>query len=310
MITAVSLNPSIDRTIAVERLVKGGLNRIVSQVDAAAGKGVNVALAATVLGERAECIGFMFENGGKLFEERLRNGGAECDFLWCGGDVRVNMKVLDKTAGEITELNASGTPVNPQQLEEMTQLVIRHAQNSDYLVLSGSTPPGCPQDYYYILAQAARNAGCRVILDADGEELRLGLRAKPFLIKPNRYELELLTGTRLDSIDAILSAAAECIRSGVGVAAVSMGGEGSLITDGRSAWRAQGMRVEIKSTVAAGDSMIAGLAAGFSRNLPLDDVFRLGNAAAVARCITMPDRMIERGTVDELAEKIVLEKLF
>lgn len=310
MITAVSLNPSIDRTIAVERFEKGGLNRIVSQVDAAAGKGVNVALAATVLGERAECIGFMFENGGKLFEERLKSGGADCDFLWCGGDVRVNMKVLDKTAGEITELNAPGTPVSRQQLDAMTQLVIRHARNSDYLVLSGSTPPGCPQDYYYTLAQAARNAGCRVILDADGEKLRLGLQAKPFLIKPNRYELELLTGRKLETIDTLLDAAMECIHSGVGVAAVSMGGEGSLITDGKSAWRAQGMRVEIRSTVAAGDSMIAGLAAGFSKDMPMDDVFRLGNAAAVARCITAPDRMIERDTVEALAEKAVLEKLF
>ena len=309
MITCVSLNPSIDRTLAVPRLVPGGLNRVTSQTDVAAGKGVNVALAAAALGEEARCIGFMYHEGARLFEQRLAGAGVAWDFVTCEGAVRVNVKVLDRERGEITELNASGASVSEQQLEAMAALSLRHAKNSDFMILSGSLPPGCPADFYRTLAADAQAAGCRVILDADGERLRLGLEAKPFLIKPNRSELELLTGRRLDTVDALLDAALGCVRAGVGVAAVSMGGEGALITDGEMALRTPGLRVEIRSTVAAGDSMIAGLAAGFRRGYSLEDAFRLGVAAATARCATPPDEFITEALCQRYANELKMEKM-
>lgn len=309
MITSVSLNPSIDRTLVVENFTAGGLNRVCAQTDVAAGKGVNVALAAAALGEDSACIGFMYREGGALYERRLAGGGVDSDFVWCEGAVRVNVKVFDRARGEITELNASGTPVDGEKLSEMAERAARHARRSDYLILSGSLPPGCPADYYRTLAEAAAGTNCRVILDADGERLRAGLEAKPFLIKPNRYELEMLAGRRLDSADKLLEAALECVRRGAQVVAVSMGGEGALITDGRSALRTPGLKVEVKSTVAAGDSMIAGLAAGFRRGLGLEDAFRLGVAAATARCCTPPEEILSAKDCLLLTEKIDVEKM-
>ena len=309
MISCVSLNPSIDRTLALERFEQGGLNRVVSQTDVAAGKGVNVALAASALGEEAACIGFMYREGGALFERRLGDGGVQSDFLWCEGAVRVNVKVFDRSRGEITELNSSGTPVSETQLEEMRALSLRHARSAACLVLSGSLPPACPADFYRTLAQDAAQAGCRVILDADGERLRAGLKARPFLIKPNRYELELLTGRTLDSDAALLGAARECISAGAQVVAVSMGGEGALIVRGDEVLRTPGLKVEVKSTVAAGDSMIAGLAAGFARGLDLEQSFRLGVAAASVRCMTPPEEIISREVCDRLAKEICIERL-
>lgn len=310
MITSVSLNPSIDRTLGVDNFTQGGLNRAASQTDVAAGKGVNVALAAAALGEDSECIGFMYQEGGKLFEKRLEQGKVSSDFVWCDGAVRVNIKVFDRAKGEITEINSSGTPVTPLQLADMTALVKAHAEKSDYMILSGSLPPACPVDYYRTLAEVAAGQGCRVILDADGDRLRTGMQAKPFLIKPNRYELELLTGKKLDSMEDVLNAALDCVHAGVGVAAVSMGAEGALITDGKAAYRTPGMKVNVKSTVAAGDSMIAGLAVGFRRGFALPEAFRLGVAAATARCMTPPDEMISVESCLALAEKLVVEKVF
>ena len=309
MITCVSLNPSIDRTLAVPRLVSGGLNRVASQTDVAAGKGVNVALAAAALGERAACIGFMYREGARLFEERLAGAGVAGDFVMCDGAVRVNVKVLDEERGEITEINSSGAPVTEAQLAQMAELALRHARNSGVMILSGSLPQGCPGDYYRVLGEIAGKARCRVILDADGERLRLGLAAKPFLIKPNRSELELLAGRRLETVDALLDAALGCVRAGVGVAAVSMGGDGALITDGKTALRTPGMKVEIRSTVAAGDSMIAGLAAGFGRGYSLEDAFRLGVAAATARCATPPDAFIPAELCERFAQELKVEKI-
>lgn len=309
MISCVSLNPSIDRTLVLERFEQGGLNRVAAQTDVAAGKGVNVALAASALGESAACIGFMYREGGALFERRLRQGGVQSDFLWCEGAVRVNIKVFDRSRGEITELNSSGTPVSDAQLEAMRALCLKHARSAACLVLSGSLPPACPADFYRTLAQDAAQAGCRVILDADGERLRAGLEARPFLIKPNRYELELLTGRTLDSDAALLGAARACIDAGAQVVAVSMGDRGALITDGREVLRTPGLRLEVKSTVAAGDSMIAGLATGFARGLDLERSFRLGVAAASARCMTPPEEIISRETCARLAEEICIERM-
>jgi 1-phosphofructokinase len=119
MITALSLNPSIDRTLIVDDFCVGGLNRVKGQKDVAAGKGVNVALAAVVLGQDAECIGFMYREGGSAFEKRLHENGVGSDFVWCEGAVRVNVKVFDEKRGEITELNQSGAPVNDELLQKM-----------------------------------------------------------------------------------------------------------------------------------------------------------------------------------------------
>ena len=309
MISALSLNPSIDRTLVVEDFTVGGLNRVKSQKDVAAGKGVNVALAAAVLGEDAECIGFMYREGGSAFEQRLHENGVRSDFVWCEGAVRVNVKVFDAKKGEITELNQSGSAVNAGLLEKMNALVRDHAAQADYMILSGSMPPACPADYYKTLAEIADREGCRIMLDADGDRLKEGIKAKPFLIKPNRYELELLTGRTLDTTEKLLSAASDCIARGVSVVAVSMGGEGALVTDGKHAWRTPGLRVDVKSTVAAGDSMLAGIAAGLSRGMPLQDAFRLGVAAATARCATPPEQMLSAETCAEFYRQIHMEKL-
>lgn len=309
MITTVSLNPSIDRTIEVEQFTVGGLNRVIRQTDVAAGKGTNVAIVTAALGQESECIGFMYSEGGKLFEKRLGDSGAKGDFVWCEGAVRVNLKVFDRRRGEITEINQSGVRIDESRLEEMTELVKSHASRADYLILTGSLPPGCPADYYRTLAEAAAQAGCRVILDADGDRLMHGLKAKPFLIKPNRYELEMLTGRALPSIEDLLGAAEEIIRGGVEIVAVSMGGDGALICDGRQAWLAHSVKIEVKSTVAAGDSMIAGLAAGFASGRDMTDAFRMGVAAATVRCMTPPEEMIRPADVQAMTERIHMEKI-
>ena len=105
MITAVSMNPSIDRTLTVDGFIPGGLNRIVAKRDVAAGKGINVALTVSELGLDSECVGFMYRDGASQFEKRLMLNSTPYDFIWCEGSVRTNIKVFDRSTGTITELN-------------------------------------------------------------------------------------------------------------------------------------------------------------------------------------------------------------
>ncbi len=309
MITTISLNPSIDRTVNVEKFVSGGLNRVVSAHSVAAGKGINVALTASALGVASECIGFMYREGSKLFEKRLMVGGVEYNFVWCDGSVRTNVKVFDQSTGTITEINESGARVSEDDLKRMTDLVALHAENTDYLVLAGSLPPGCPADYYRTLIQTVEGLGCRCVLDADGDRMRYGLEACPFMIKPNRYELELMTGEKLNSLKEIRDAAQKYLDMGVSVVTVSLGSEGALITDGDETLYAPKLALDVKSTVGAGDAMVAGLTCGFIGDNELEDAFRMGVACASARCATESYRVIDKTEYKRLLDQVKIERV-
>lgn len=309
MITTISLNPSIDRTVNVEKFVPGGLNRVVSAHSVAAGKGINVALTASALGVASECIGFMYREGSKLFEKRLMVGGVEYNFVWCDGSVRTNVKVFDQSTGTITEINESGARVSEDDLKRMTDLVALHAENTDYLVLAGSLPPGCPADYYRTLIQTVEGLGCRCVLDADGDRMRYGLEACPFMIKPNRYELELMTGEKLNSLKEIRDAAQKYLDMGVSVVTVSLGSEGALITDGDETLYAPKLALDVKSTVGAGDAMVAGLTCGFIGDNELEDAFRMGVACASARCATESYRVIDKTEYKRVLDQVKIERV-
>ncbi len=309
MITAVSLNPSIDRTLTVENFTAGGLNRVLSKSDVAAGKGINVALTVSGLGLDCECIGFMYRDSASLFEKRLMLNSTAYDFIWCEGSARTNIKVFDRAAGVVTELNESGMTVEEEALSQMVEFVCRHAENSDFLILSGSVPPGCPQDYYRTLIKAVEGLGCRCVLDADGERLRHGLEARPFMIKPNRSELEMIIGSELKSIADIKAAALRYIDLGVQVVAVSLGVDGALITDGHATLYAPRMNIDVKGTVGAGDAMVAGLVAGYMGENDLEECFRMGVACATARCMTEGYKAIDKTVYRALLDMVKIERV-
>ena len=309
MITSISLNPSIDRTLTVEGFTAGGLNRVLTSSDVAAGKGINVALSVSALGLDVECIGFMFRDSAPLFERRLMLNSTPYDFVWCEGSARTNVKVFDRAAGVVTELNESGNTIDETAIHQMTDMVVRHADESDYLVLSGSLPPGCPQDYYRTLINAVEGMGCRCVLDADGERLKYGLEARPFMIKPNRFELESMTGRRLESMADIRDAARKYIDKGVEIVAVSLGGDGALIASADETLFAPRMNIEVKSTVGAGDAMVAALVAGFMAENSLEETFRMGVASATARCMTEGFKTVDRTVYKALLDMVTIERV-
>ena len=309
MITTVSLNPSIDRTVTVDSFEKGALNRVVSSHSVAGGKGINVSLTAAALGVDAECIGFMFKEGSRMFEKRLMVNSTPYNFVWCEGSVRTNIKVQDRATGEITEINDRGEPVGQAALDEMSRLVSLHAENTDYLVFAGSVPPDCPGDYYRRLIENVEGMGCRCILDADGQLLQEGIEARPYMIKPNLAELQRLTGKTFTSLPEIRKAVRPYLNMGIEIVCVSMGAKGAMITDGVDAYYAEGVNIDVKSSVAAGDAMVAGLVCGCIADLGIEESLRMGSACAAARCVTEVSRVIDKTTYKAFRSMIKIEKL-
>lgn len=307
MITTVSLNPSIDRTLSIDGFHYGSMNRVLSSRDDACGKAVNVAIVASRLGAEACCIGLMARQGALPFRRRLKRENVAFEFIPTPGRVRVNLKLLDERARITTEINERGASVDARALAAMTALAGRYAARGGYLVLTGSMPPGCPEAYYETLGLLAGDH-CRVVLDADGAALSAGLRAKPFFIKPNREELEQLVGSPLPALGDVRRAARVLRERGIGLVCVTLGSEGALLV-GDGELFAEPLKLEVRSTVGAGDSLIGALLTGLGRGEDIAEAFRMGVAAASAAVASEGTDLVLMDIYRELYGKIRIQRL-
>lgn len=308
MICAVCLNPCIDRTVEIDKFTYGGMNRILNSREDGCGKGVNVALVSRELGMESACIGFLFNDNGAIIAQRLRDAGALEDNIWLPGKVRTNLKIFDQENSRITEVNESGVFIAQEDRARMVEMVRSYAERCDTMVFTGSLPPGCPADFYKTLIEATEGK-CKCVLDAEGEKLTRGMEAKPFLIKPNQYELELRVGRELKNVQEIKEAALECVAEGIEIVAVSMGGDGAFITDGKASYFAPVVPVKVRSTVGAGDSMVTGFLHGLALREDLRGVFRRGVAAGTAAVTTEGTQLISRALYEEMLERVVIEEV-
>ncbi len=295
MITALCLNPSLDRTVYVERLEIGGTNRVLLEQTVPGGKGVNVARMMASFGLPSRAALFLGREDERLMEETLTGWGCGMRAVMLDGALRVNIKVMDQSRGEITELNASGSPVNDRQLEEMEELVIESAAQSRWLCLCGSLPPGCPDGYYARLIRGVRRRApaCRIALDASGESFRLALREGPDLIKPNLDELSAFAGYTIGDIDEAPRSIEALMQGGARDIILSMGARGARLYAGGTVLHASSLKVPVATTVGAGDAMLSGYIAGLEEGLSRKEAFRLAAAAAAARVAGQEERREE-----------------
>lgn len=309
MITTVSLNPCIDRTVRLKRFVYGGMNRAAAARSDAGGKAINVAITAARLDVAAGCIGLLYKENGRIIENKLLGSGTQCDFVWLEGRVRTNIKLFDESTSQVTEINEAGQPVSEATLEKMLDMIADHAASSDFLVLTGSLPPGCPDDFYRTVIESVEGLDCRCVLDAEGVKFNEAVKANPFLIKPNLYELEVSMGRSFTELKDIRDAALRYVDNGVQNVAVSLGSRGALLTNGKETYYAPRMDVPVQSTVGAGDAMVAGLTAGFLAEKELAEVLRMGAAAGTASCMTEGTQLLEKAMYKNLLEKIEIQRM-
>ncbi|MDR0929594.1 MAG: 1-phosphofructokinase family hexose kinase [Oscillospiraceae bacterium] len=309
-ITVVSLSPALDKRMEVAGFRPGGTHRVLSTRADAAGKAIHVALGLSALGRRVRCMGILPGRGG-AFTERLSRGGVLFDFLDAPGEVRVNQKIYDRLTGEITEINEPCPDAPEALLEAAADAALAAARDSAFLVLTGSLPGACPADWYARLIARVREAAphCRCVLDADGERLRLGIPAKPFLIKPNEHELAEWAGRPLASRGEVLQAARTLRAQGVSWVVVSMGAQGAMLVTEEGAFAAEALKERIQTTTGAGDAMVAGLLHGIMDGMSAADVLRYGVAAATAHCMEAGDGFLQKECAQRLRAKIQIEPM-
>ena len=309
MIITVTLNPALDKTVEIPDFSLDAVNRITAMRTDPGGKGLNVSKVIAKLGGTSTAVGVLGGTTGRRIADAMDALGIACQFTFVEGETRTNLKVIDPARHTNTDLNEPGLTVDQETLDHMRDALVAAIRPGDIVVLSGSLPKGAPADTYGSWTAACRTAGARVFLDADGEPLAHGLAAKPYLAKPNNHELSRLTGRALETADDLLAAARTLIADGVERVVVSMGGDGALFVSANRAYRAEGLRVPVGSTVGAGDSMVAALAYAAEQGMADADTVRLAVATSAANVMCSGSQAAERSAVDELLPHVVFHEI-
>ena len=310
MICTVTLNPALDKTVEIPDLTIDSVNRITTMRTDPGGKGINVSKVISKLGGSSVATGILGGDTGNAIRSSLEAMGLENRFRFVKGETRTNLKVIDTVNHTNTDINEPGITVSEELLNEFLEEVVGMITSGDIVVLSGSLPKGAPKDTYYTWVKACREAGARVILDADGELLAEGLKASPYLVKPNNHELSGLLGRNLKTPRELEQAARELMnRYGIARVVVSMGKEGALYVTGEETVYAEGLKVPVGSTVGAGDSVVAALAVAEERGMSLDETVRLSTATGAANVMCSGTQAAEYEVIEGLLSRVVFQRL-
>lgn len=309
MIATVTLNPALDRSIYVGKLLPNDTNRIVKVETDIGGKGINAARVLRELGSETMCLGFIGGKTGRFIEHELRQDGIETDFVHVHDETRTNIGIQESSGAPPTTLNEPGPAITDAELTELYGKVRMAASKSSMVIIGGSLPPGAPVDIYHTLVGLVQAEGAQAILDADGEPMRLGMDAAPFMIKPNRAEVKRLIGVEIKSLDDAVRAVNILKQSGVKLIVISMGADGAVAGSDEGIWHAVPPKVEVVSTIGSGDSMVAGIAHVISGCGSLAEALRWGSAAGAATAMTDGTAICSAAGVQSLLDQVQVRKM-
>ncbi len=280
MIYTVTFNPALDYVVRLNGLKTGEVNRTESETISFGGKGINVSAVLKELGEKSIALGFVAGFTGSALETGVRRMGLQTDFITLpAGNTRINVKIK---AQKETDINADGPAVPPSALDVLMQK-LKRLKAGDILCLSGAIQKTLPQNTYETILERLMDREIRFVVDATGELLLNVLKYKPFLVKPNHHELAEMLGRELKTEEELFEGAKELQARGACNVLVSRAGDGALLlTETGEQLTVGALKGEVKNSVGAGDSMVAGFIAGYLQKQDYAYALRLGAAAGSA----------------------------
>ena len=309
MIYTVTLNPAIDKTVVIENFNAGFVNRVTSVREDPGGKGINVSKCLQNLGEVSAAAMILAGSTGKRLEAMMAQLRIPVLSVWAEGESRTNLKIIDPVKKENTDINEPGPRVSADILEKFKGMLGAKIRTGDIVILSGSLPAGVDRGLYGAWTAYFRSLGACVYLDADGEPMHKGIAAVPYLIKPNNDELAALLGKSSLSLEEMYAEGKRLLDTGIREVVISLGGDGALFVSEDGCFLAPALSVEVKSTVGAGDSVVAAMAYGQAKNLDREQMLRLSVAMGAASVMQTGTQPPESDLVWELARQVVLTKL-
>lgn len=279
-IATVTLNPAFDLVGRLARIELGEVNTVETLGLYPAGKGINVAKVLADLGVRLSVSGFLGQDNQGDFVQAFQQHGIDDQFFRIAGKTRINVKITETTA-EVTDLNFLGFEICHSDWLKFTALSQRWHEQFDLVAVCGSLPRGVSPSQFAEWLQALKAQGLKVVLDSSHAALTAGLTAQPWLVKPNRRELEIWANRPLASVEAIIDAANDLRSQGIENVIISMGEQGAIWFNAEGGLQARPPRCEnVVSTVGAGDSMVAGLIYGLSQGWDKAETLRFASGTS------------------------------
>lgn len=301
MIYTVTFNPAIDYVVHADDMQVGAVNRSRQEEVYFGGKGINVSVVLHELGLASKALGFVAGFTGEAIEQGLRADGIETDFIHLEkGFSRINVKIK---SGEETELNGQGPEIPEDKLRQLFDQ-LEQVQDGDTIILAGSIPASLPADVYEQILRHLSGKQVRAVVDATRDLLVNVLKYKPFLIKPNNFELGEIFGVPLkDDVDEIVRYAGKLQEMGARNVLVSMAGDGAVLLDENGGVHACGVcKGAVKNSVGAGDSMVAGFVAGCETG-DYDYALKLGTATGGATAFS--EGLAKKELIAELLQQLM-----
>lgn len=279
MIYTVTFNPALDYAVKLEKFHSGEVNRTKEEQILPGGKGINVSVVLTNMGVENVMLGFVAGFTGKEIVRLLEEQGCKNDFIEICGMSRINVKIK---ADNETEINGKGPDIDNEALK-MLYNKLDTLKGGDMLVLAGSIPSSLPDDIYMKIMERLSSGNIKFIVDATKDLLVNVLKYKPFLIKPNKYELGEIFGVEIKTNAEVIKYAKKLADEGAENVLVSMAGEGAvLVTKNGNVYESKAPKGIVVNSVGAGDSMVAGFIAGYLENGDLEHAFKMGISAGSA----------------------------
>lgn len=308
-IAVLALNPAVDISYEIQQLVVDRKVRADNTRYSPGGNGINVARSLAELEMPFRCCSVVGGESGDLLL-RLLGGclGQSHSIFRVEGETRVNATLLQKLPRGQFEVDSSGPEIPPAVLEELTGCFLSGC-GTGFGVLTGSVPPGVPDDYLGRLAQRIREQGGRAVVDAYGPVLSKALQAQPWLVRLNRYVMEMTSKRRLESIEAVATSARELQLRGVGSVCISLGADGAILIDDVNSFHCSAPRIHVQSTVGCGDALLAGLLTAARRGEDSRAMLRLGVLCGSATATRPGTELFKREDFELLSSRLELTVL-
>ncbi|MCL1996946.1 MAG: 1-phosphofructokinase [Defluviitaleaceae bacterium] len=293
MVITLTINPSLDKTIEIENFAVNKINRAknIPVVDPG-GKGINVSKVLKKYGVDTKALGFAGGDTGKVLQERLEEMGIMYRFIETQESTRVNTKILDIKNNTLTDINELGAKISSENIKDLKELILQEGANCSFIVFSGSLAQGVPADIYKVIMESLPH-DCKVLLDTSGQPLHYGVLGNPWFVKPNLEEFWELTGKQVEEPYLIAEEARWFLGNGIAHMAISLGEKGLMYVSETECLLATSPKVDVKSTVGAGDSVLAAFVIGFLRNQKIEDIVTfataMGSAAVLEKSTVAPN---------------------
>lgn len=307
-VTAVTLNPAIDRTYYVDGFFLDKVNRAEKINVNSGGKGINFIRALSRGGVDCVASGFL-GRGAENILQTVQKEGIEADFVEVDSDIRVNIKICDLKNGTYTDLNESGAAISADETDAILKKVALLSKNSGYFYMGGSLPTGVNSDIYKKMIEICKENGVKTVLDTSGTPLKEGVLAKPDIIKPNKAEAQELLGRKISSFSDAVSAAREIQDFGVSTVLLSMGDEGCVCAAKDEVYTAQALKITAKSTVGAGDTFLAGYVYGRCQKMDVCEALKCAISFASAKVQFEGNYIPDFDTLMMNKDKIICRKI-